>query len=173
VQEGSSIHRIIITNCNDYRKVQNDVMDQRPLGFLLAAVGQQTMSAFRTRLEPLGIHPRAYAVLWAVSENSDPSQRELSRVLGLPPSRMVGLLDGLQDAGLIEREADPGDRRTHRVRLTDHGRRTVDRLQAEASALDDSMVADLSEDDRDRLRELVMRVSARLEQEGTTPSRLW
>ena len=40
-------------------------MDQRPLGFLVAAVGQQAMSAFRTRLEPLRIHPRAYAVLWA------------------------------------------------------------------------------------------------------------
>lgn len=148
-------------------------MDQRPLGFLLASVGQQTMSAFRARLEPLGIHPRAYAVLSAVSEGSDPSQRDLSRALGLPASRMVGLLDGLQGDGLIERAPDPGDRRTHRVRLTDRGRRTVDRLQAEASALDESMIADLSEDDRDRLRELLSRVSARLVHEGTAPSRLW
>jgi DNA-binding MarR family transcriptional regulator len=148
-------------------------MDQRPLGFLLAAVGQQAMSAFRTRLEPHGIHPRAYAVLWAVSQGSDPSQRELSRALALPPSRMVGLLDGLQDDGLIERVPDPGDRRTHRVRLTDRGRHTVTRLQSEASALDESIIADLSEDDRDRLRELLTRVSARLDQEGTAPSRLW
>ncbi|HEY5788833.1 MAG TPA: MarR family winged helix-turn-helix transcriptional regulator [Microlunatus sp.] len=148
-------------------------MDQRPLGFLLAAVGQQAMSAFRARLEPLGIHPRAYAVLWAVSEGSDPSQRDLSRALGLPASRMVGLLDDLQGDGLIERVPDPGDRRTHRVRLTDHGRRTVDRLQAEASALDDLVIADLIEDDRDRLRELLTRVSARLDREGFAPSRLW
>jgi DNA-binding MarR family transcriptional regulator len=148
-------------------------MDQRPLGFLLAAVGQQTMSAFRTRLEPLGIHPRAYAVLWAVSEGSDPSQRDLSRALGLPPSRMVGLLDGLQEDGLIERVSDPGDRRLHRVRLTAHGRRTVARLQTEASALDGSIIADLSQGDQDRLRELLARVSARLDQEGTAPSRLW
>jgi DNA-binding MarR family transcriptional regulator len=148
-------------------------MEQRPLCFLLAAVGQQTMSAFRARLEPMGIHPRSYAVLWAVSEGSDPSQRDLSRLLGLPASRMVGLLDGLQGDGLIERAPDPGDRRTHRVRLTDHGRRTVDRLQAEASALDDAMLADLSEDDRGRLRELLTRVSARLAEEGTASSRLW
>ena len=148
-------------------------MNQRPLGFLLAAVGQQAMSAFRTRLEPLGIHPRAYAVLWAVSEGSDPSQRDLSRALGLPPSRMVGLLDGLQEDGLIERATDPGDRRLHRVRLTAHGRRTVARLQTEASALDGAIIADLSQGDQDRLRELLARVSARLDQEGTAPSRLW
>ena len=148
-------------------------MDQRPLGFLLAAAGQQAMSAFRSRLEPLGIHPRAYAVLWAVSEGSDPSQRELSRALGLPPSRMVGLLDGLEDDGLIERVPDPGDRRTHRVRLTDHGRRTVTTLDGEASALDAAMMADLSEEDQDRLRQLLARVSARLDQEGTAPSLLW
>ena len=148
-------------------------MEQRPLGFLLAAVGQQTTSAFRARLEPSGIHPRAYAVLWAVSDVTDPSQRDLSRALGLPASRMVGLLDGLQDGGLIERVPDPGDRRTHRVRLTDHGRRTVDRLQAEATALDDAMIADLSEDDRERLRELLTRVSASLAEEGIAPSRLW
>ena len=148
-------------------------MNQRPLGFLLAAVGQQAMSAFRARLEPLGIHPRAYAVLWAVSEGSDPSQRDLSRALGLPPSRMVGLLDGLQEDGLIERATDPGDRRLHRVRLTAHGRRTVARLQSEASALDGAIIADLSQGDQDRLRELLARVSARLDQEGTAPSRLW
>ena len=148
-------------------------MDQRPLGFLLAAAGQPAMSAFRSRLEPLGIHPRAYAVLWAVSEGSDPSQRDLSRALGLPPSRMVGLLDGLQEDGLIERVSDPGDRRLHRVRLTAHGRRTVVRLQTEASALDGSIIADLSQGDQDRLRELLARVSARLDQEGTAPSRLW
>jgi len=148
-------------------------MKQRPVGFLLAAVGQQTMNAFRTRLEPLGIHPRAYAVLSAISEGSDPSQRELSRALGLPPSRMVGLLDGLQDDGLIERVPDPRDRRTHRVRLTDHGHHTVSRLQTEASALDDSMIADLNEDDQDRLRELLTRVSARLDREGFAAARLW
>jgi DNA-binding MarR family transcriptional regulator len=59
------------------------------------------------------------------------------------------------------------------VRLTDRGRHTVTRLQSEASALDESIIADLSEDDRDRLRELLTRVSARLDQEGTAPSRLW
>ena len=74
-------------------------MEQRPLGFLLAAVGQQTMSAFRSRLEPLGIHPRAYAVLWAVSEGSDPSQRELSRALGLPPAGWSGCSTVCRTAG--------------------------------------------------------------------------
>lgn len=148
-------------------------MDERPLGFLLAAVGQQAMSAFRSRLEPLGIHPRAYAVLTAVRAGSGSSQRDLSGALGLPASRMVGLLDGLQDDGLIERVPDPGDRRTHRVRLTDHGRRTVDRLQTEATALDESIIADLTEDEQDRLRGLLARVSARLDQEGSAPARLW
>jgi DNA-binding MarR family transcriptional regulator len=85
----------------------------------------------------------------------------------------VGLLDGLQEDGLIERVSDPGDRRLHRVRLTAHGRRTVARLQTEASALDGSIIADLSQGDQDRLRELLARVSARLDQEGTAPSRLW
>ncbi len=59
------------------------------------------------------------------------------------------------------------------MRLTDHGRRTVDRLEAEASALEDTMIAALSENDRDSLRELLTRVSTRLAQEGTAPSRLW
>lgn len=148
-------------------------MDQQPLGFLLATVGQQAMSAFRSRLEPLGIHPRAYAVLWAVSERSDPTQRELSLALGLPASRMVGLLDGLEADGLIERHPDPGDRRAHRVRLTENGRRTITQLQSEATAVDDLVVAELSVDDRTRLRELLAGISARLDDGGTTATRVW
>ena len=86
---------------------------------------------------------------------------------------MVGLLDGLEDDGLIERVPDAGDRRTHRVRLTDDGRRTVERLQTEAAALDAAIVADLSEEDRIVSASCLSRVSARLAEEGTAPSRLW
>lgn len=148
-------------------------MDDRPLGFQIAAVGQQAMTAFRARLARLGVQPRAYAVLWAIDEGPDLSQRELARVLGLPPSRIVGLLDDLQAEGLIERLTDTNDRRTHRIRLTPTGHSRLARLRDAALDLDRTIGSDLSPQERDQLRYLLSRVSTRLGAEGVDPARLW
>ena len=47
---------------------------------------------------------------------------ELGRRVGLEPSTMTGLLDRMERDGLLERRADPDDRRAQRIHLTDEGR---------------------------------------------------
>ena len=59
------------------------------LGFLLASVGQRTQSEFRQALAALDRHPRAFGVLLALDEAGALSQQQLSRRLGVPPSRVV------------------------------------------------------------------------------------
>ncbi|MEI2386657.1 MarR family transcriptional regulator [Breoghania sp. JC706] len=46
-------------------------------------------------------------------------QHELAEYLGVEPMTLVGFLDRLEAAGLVERVADPDDRRAKLVRLTD------------------------------------------------------
>ncbi|QLQ14781.1 MAG: winged helix-turn-helix transcriptional regulator [Micropruina sp.] len=54
------------------------------------------------------MHPRQFAVLRFLAEGSGSgaSQRAISAALGIPPSRLVGLLDELERQGLAVR--DPG-----------------------------------------------------------------
>lgn len=143
------------------------------LGFLVAMVGRQAAAAFNATLASHGTHPRDYAVLRALGDRPGCSQREVADALGLPPSRIVGLLDGLQEAGAIEREPDPTDRRAHRVRLTDSGRGRLNSLQERADRLEAAIVADLAPAERDELQRLLGRVSAVLAREGSDATRLW
>ncbi|MBA3277387.1 MAG: MarR family transcriptional regulator, partial [Geodermatophilaceae bacterium] len=70
------------------------------------------MTAFRAALAPYGIHPRKFAVLRALSSAAGQSQQQLSQALHIPASRLVALVDDLEERGLLERRRRPSDRRT-------------------------------------------------------------
>ena len=103
--------------------------------------------------------PPCMGVLAVVAGLQPVSQREISDKLGLDASDLVGVLDLLEEAGLVERRRDPGDRRRHAVVLTPRGEQAahhfdVLRSQAEARAL-----AGLDPDERRQLTELLARAA--------------
>ncbi|MFF5234983.1 MarR family winged helix-turn-helix transcriptional regulator [Dactylosporangium sp. NPDC000521] len=59
------------------------------------------------------------------------TQRELAEARGVTPRNITGLVDGLEQAGLVQRTAHPSDRRATLVRLTRRGTELVERLEAE------------------------------------------
>ena len=101
-----------------------------------AALGQ---AAAETALAPLGIKPRHYFALTLISAtDSELSQIELSRQLGIDQNVLVGILDDLETRALIARVRNPRDRRRHLLQLTDSGaalhaeaRRVLERSQRE------------------------------------------
>jgi DNA-binding MarR family transcriptional regulator len=104
-----------------------------------------------------GFRPPCMGVLAVVAGLQPVSQREISDRLGLDASDLVGVLDLLEKAGLVERRRDPDDRRRHAVVLTPVGEQAahhfdVLRSQAEARAL-----ARLDPDERRQLAELLAR----------------
>jgi len=87
-----------------------------------------------------GFRPPCMWVIACLEAAGTLSQREISDRLGLDASDVVGVLDILEAAGLVERRRDPDDRRRHAVVLTEAGETAASRLatlraQAEARAL--------------------------------------
>src|ERR1700682_795939 len=89
-------------------------VDQRLLPLLehLARVGRR---AFETTLEPGGLRPRHLIALKLLSDQGPASQQALAESLSLDPSNVVGLLNELEERGLITRRRDSADRRRHIV----------------------------------------------------------
>ncbi len=56
------------------------------------------------------------------------SQTELSEALLTHRSNVTGLVDRLEERGLLERHNVPGDRRAYRVALTDGGRKLLQEI---------------------------------------------
>ncbi|MBX6350016.1 MAG: winged helix-turn-helix transcriptional regulator [Clostridia bacterium] len=65
----------------------------------------------------------------------------LARHLGATHASTVGVVDGLVARGLLRREADPRDRRSTLLRLTDAGRRAADRLERWGHLLGEALAA--------------------------------
>ena len=81
-----------------------------PLGFLIASVGHAAATSFERSLAETGLHPRHFAVLRGLAAaDEDQSQQHLARSLGIPPSRVVVLLDELVRRGYVSRRESPDD----------------------------------------------------------------
>ena len=69
-----------------------------------------------------------WAVLVRLEHSEGLKQSELAELLDLQPITLTRLVDRLCASGLIERRADPSDRRAKRLYLTAQARPLMDRL---------------------------------------------
>ncbi len=74
---------------------------------------------------------------------------EISQMLRVSNGNITGIVDTLTEEGLALRVSVPGDRRAHRVRLTDKGREVFATHAAAHEGWIDAMLAGLDADDVD------------------------
>ena len=131
--------------------------------FLLKRLGFSAKERAMKAYEEEGLHPYHYAILIALDQGSHETQGSIADALGYDRGQLVGLLDELEERGLVERQRDPKDRRRHLVELTPEGKRTRRRLRALASELEDEFLEPLSNAERDKLYALLLKLAAKHE----------
>ncbi|WP_190136918.1 MarR family winged helix-turn-helix transcriptional regulator [Streptomyces longispororuber] len=99
-----------------------------------------------------------HVVLAAVADLGPVAQAELGRSVSLDPKDMVGVLNDLQDAGLVERTPDPRDRRKNAVTITPQGHRTLRHCARAAHRANKELLAPLEEEERDHFMDMLTRV---------------
>jgi DNA-binding MarR family transcriptional regulator len=91
------------------------------------------------------------------------TQRALADLLGIFPSRLVLLLDELEERGLVERHASRADRRSHALRLTPKGKTQLAVIGRVAQRHQEDLCAGLTSAEQARLRELLEKIAAEQE----------
>jgi DNA-binding MarR family transcriptional regulator len=126
-----------------------------PLGDLVLRVARTLRRRWRGVLAPWALSPHQARALRVVCERDGVRLSDLAEALRIAPRSATEVADGLQERGLLERGADPGDRRAVVLRPTEAGRR-VQREVAGAQAADAAELFDrLSPADRADLERIL------------------
>lgn len=102
----------------------------RNLAFLINDVGRMLRTYADQEARRYGMTRAQWALLKRVESNEGLKQHELADMLDLQPITVTRTVDRLCDSGLIERRADPNDRRAKRLFLTPVAQPLMDRLDA-------------------------------------------
>jgi MarR family transcriptional regulator for hemolysin len=103
-------------------------IQRREFAFLLHDVARLMRTLADQRVRVLGMTRAQWAVLARLDRNQGLKQAELAEMLDLAPISLTRLVDRLCKNGLVERRADPDDRRAKRLFLTPKARPVMDRL---------------------------------------------
>ncbi|HVX44315.1 MAG TPA: MarR family transcriptional regulator [Mycobacteriales bacterium] len=123
---------------------------RRDLAALIVPLGRTLMAAEQPILQRHGIAMWAYAVLLALDSGDEPvrTQAALAQAIGADKTRIISVLDDLQERGLIRREPDPEDRRARVLAITPSGRKLRHAVQTEIQAQEERALARLPAHDR-------------------------
>ena len=139
---------------------QPDGRKRTDIAFLIAQLGAYAAEGFGERAAALDFTRPQAGLLRLISREPGQSQQAVARRLGTPPSRLVALVDGLEQRGLIERRRNPGDRRNYALHLTAAGERAMADLSQAAMDHEHAVAAPLTQAERAQLSALLAKLAA-------------
>src|SRR5580704_13502162 len=134
-------------------------MEREQPGFLLSQVGAHAAEQFAQRLSVLDLSPADAGILRLLRISAGISQQELAVRLQIHPSRLVAILDNLEKRQLVERKANPDDRRLYSLHLTKDGGEILQQIGRVAREHQDALLSALTGEERAKLTEMLQRVA--------------
>jgi DNA-binding MarR family transcriptional regulator len=129
------------------------------LGWGLGVVFRRYHKAATEVMSGLPISPRGYQLLSLVIDKPPRRQLSLAQDLEIDRTVMTYLLDDLEQAGLVEREPDPMDRRARLVTVTEAGREMLCTVQRGLDEAEERVLGSLGEREREAFRILLQRLA--------------
>ena len=123
----------------------------RELLFLISDVGRLLRTYADQKARRFGMTRAQWAVLLRLERREGLKQSDLAEALDLQPITLTRLVDRLCDNGLIERRADPNDRRAKRLYLTAAARPLIDRIADRIEELSETVLAGIEPAEVDRM----------------------
>jgi DNA-binding MarR family transcriptional regulator len=127
-------------------------MTQQDLGALLSRVSRRVVAAEKPLLEAHGLSMWAYIAISHLAERDAETQSALASAMRYDKTRLIGVLDELEQDGVITRTPDAADRRARIVALTPAGLALHSAAQADIRAMESRLLNDIEPTDQARFR---------------------
>src|SRR6516164_8768156 len=123
--------------------------DRRDLAAMFAPLTRALIAREEPVLDAHDISMWGYIVLTALVEQPVRTQAALAQAIRADKSRIISVLDELQERGLIHRQPDEADRRVHLLSLTPEGDRLRRSVEADIRRREEQVLALLPPADRE------------------------
>lgn len=128
------------------------------LPFEIAETAHALRKAFDRRASALGVTRAQWKVLFRLTRFPGMRQVDLADMLEVEPITLCRIVDRLEEAGLVERQRDPDDRRAWRLLATEKAKPLIEKLKALGSELVDEAFVDIDRTELEKLRGVLARV---------------
>lgn len=132
--------------------------EPRSLDHLLAQVARLHHERARQQISALGLHRGQPHLIMSLKEEDGRTHTALAAYLHVTPATVTKMVQRMEHAGFVQRQADAADERVSRVYLTAAGRETGTRLDDLFESLDAATFAGLTREERETLHGLLLRV---------------
>lgn len=145
------------------RSLQPQAALDQDLGYALGVIFRAYIKAAQAVVSEIPGGPRGYQVLVAAVQHQAGGQGALAQRLGVDRTVMTYLIDDLEAAGLVERRADPQDRRSRQIEATLQGRQLWADVERRLQEVEEQVLGVLSTAERATFRGMLQRLAARAE----------
>ncbi len=133
------------------------------VGYLLADSARLLRREFDARVRPMGITRPQWRVMTVLKHAEGVNQGELAERLEVEAITIGRMVDRLQEAGLVERRADPNDRRAWRLFLTTRSRALIEELKPVSARMIEDMLEGFTPTEQDTFVAYLERLRANLQ----------
>lgn len=152
---------ILVCNNQKMQKKQQPEGDRPQIAFLLTQLGTHAAMKFSEALAPIHLTPPDAGILRLLRQSPGISQQELAERLGMHASRLVAVIDSLEERQMVVRKQSPDDRRTYSLHLADPGFEALRLIGRAAQAHEERICQGLSKTERVKLAGLLNKIAAR------------
>ncbi len=131
------------------------------LSWTLARLARRFVAVQNSALAELGLTMRSFGVLATVSERSARTQLEIAQIVGLDKSTLVATIDDLEQRRLVERRADPDDRRARVVQSTEAGAALAARAAETVAQAEAALLGEFDDADARQVKAVLIALLAR------------
>lgn len=121
-------------------------------------VSNAVSQSFARKVDREGVTVAEWVFLRALYDAGQVAPSRLAEGMGMTKGAISKLADRLLEKSLIERRANPDDKRAHTLALSRAGSRLVPRLAALADENDEEFFGALASDERQRLEQLLRKI---------------
>lgn len=129
------------------------------INYLLTNAQHTVFQLMKKELEPFDLTPIQYGVLKCIWQKKYHNPKDIASFLNIETSTISGILERMENKGLIQREIDESDRRFIRIELTEKSKGLEESVNQVVEEVNRKVLFNFSETSISSLKELLRQIS--------------